>query len=224
MKSSRQVVIILQPVGKGGEETDWKLCMYLFWNLLPFPTPNSKWTVAPEQICLIPSVTGVNNQQSPSTYVFLTELHRRRNDWITFSSVRYKGRINYVNNWLALTGINLFVFNTNTIYCRIMCLQISIFITFLYKVNKTWKHSRRLKPYSCKTHQHKTDRLSPDSFQRRTRAVECDLQMEMFHCISIRMQGSELDPTTLTRNHCPPLPARDPGIHWIGGWVGFRAI
>jgi hypothetical protein len=61
--------------------------------------------------------------------------------------------------------MNFFALNSNTVYCSIIFengTESTTFIKFIYKVNKKWT-SRGLKPDLCQTHQHKTDRLTPDS-------------------------------------------------------------
>jgi hypothetical protein len=65
--------------------------------------------------------------------------------------------------------IKLSVFNGNTTYCiiiRVTRIESTKFITFPKKNKLNVKMPlRRLKPDSCKTNQHKTDRLTPDSRQ-----------------------------------------------------------
>jgi hypothetical protein len=65
--------------------------------------------------------------------------------------------------------MKLFVLNSNK-FIEALSFQIALKVkkkTFLSKLNvKT--SSRRLKPDSCQTHQHKTDRLTPDSRQTQT--------------------------------------------------------
>jgi hypothetical protein len=64
-----------------------------------------------------------------------------------------------------------FVLNGNTIYCSVTFANRSEstkFITFLETKLNEKTSSRRLKPDSCQTRQHKTDRLTPDSRQTQT--------------------------------------------------------
>jgi hypothetical protein len=64
-----------------------------------------------------------------------------------------------------------FVLNSNIIFCSIIFAnrnENTTFIKFIFIKLNVKTSSRRLKPDSCQTHQHKTDRLTPDSRQTQT--------------------------------------------------------